>query len=110
MVAINDIGDKDKAVSFGVVSLEGSRIVDFEEKPARPRSSLVATACYILPARIKPLLKKYYSSGTLDNLGNFISFLVNEDEVLAHKFSDVWYDIGSLEVSELMSSKPGTNK
>ncbi len=95
LVAVHDVGDREKASQFGVVTLEGSRIVGFEEKPARPKSSLVATAIYILPPRIFPVLSHYYATGERDNLGSFIAHLVAREDVYAYIFSEIWFDIGS---------------
>ena len=95
LVAVYDIGDKSKASQFGVVQLDGRRIVELEEKPAKPKSSLIATACYILPARIFPLLSRYCAEGKSDNLGDFISYLIDKDEVYAYTFTELWVDIGS---------------
>ena len=97
LVAVYDIGDKDKASQFGVVQLEGHRIAEFQEKPASPESSLVATACYIFPRRIFPLLHQYCRQGKRDNLGSFITSLIGEDEVHAYIFTEPWLDIGSLD-------------
>jgi len=97
LVAVYDIGDKDKASQFGVVQLEGHRIAEFQEKPAIPESSLVATACYIFPRRIFPLLHRYCQEGKRDNLGSFISYLIDQDEVHAYTFTELWLDIGSVE-------------
>jgi glucose-1-phosphate thymidylyltransferase len=97
LVAVYDVGDKSKAGQFGVVQLKGNRIIELVEKPAKPKSSLVAIACYIFPPRIFPLLFQCCTEGR-DNLGNFISFLVETDQVQAYTFSDVWFDIGSLDV------------
>ena len=96
LVAVYDIGDRTKAGQFGVVRLEGSRIIELVEKPTKPKSSLVAIACYILPPRIFPLLFRCCTEGR-DNLGSFISYLVEVDKVQAYTFSDVWFDIGSLD-------------
>lgn len=96
LLAVHDIGDKSKATQFGVVRLDGNRIIEFEEKPAKPRSSLVATACYIFPPRIFPLLSRYCSERTKDNLGNFISYLMDSDEVYAYPFTELWFDIATL--------------
>jgi glucose-1-phosphate thymidylyltransferase len=98
LVAVYDVGDKAEAKRFGVVQLDGHKIIEFVEKPAQPKSSLIAVACYILPPRIFPLLLQCCGQGKSDNLGNFISYLVETDEVRAYTFSDVWFDIGSLEV------------
>lgn len=97
LVAVYDIGDKDKASQFGVVQLEGHRIAEFQEKPAKPKSSLVATACYIFPQRMFPLLHQYCQEGKRDNLGSFISYLIDQDEVHAYTFTEPWLDIGNLD-------------
>lgn len=95
LVAVHDISDKRKAAQFGVVKLEGDRIVRFEEKPANPESALVATAIYIFPPRLFPILAHYCARGQTDDLGSFISYLVNVDEVKAYVFAEAWFDIGS---------------
>jgi len=97
LVAVYNIGDKDKATQFGVVQLDEDRIVGLQEKPPEPKSSLVATACYILPRRIFPLLRQYCQQGKRDNLGSLIAYLVDQDEVYAYTFTEPWVDIGSVE-------------
>jgi len=94
LVAVHDIGDKSEAVQFGVVRLEGNRIVEFEEKPSSPKSTLIATALYILPACLFPTLARYCSEGMTDALGNFISYLVSTEKVRAYVFTEAWFDIG----------------
>lgn len=101
-VAVYDIGDKSKATEFGVVRLEGDRIVEFDEKPVVPESSLVATACRIVPPRIFPILSEFCSEGKRDNLGNFIACLVDMDEVYAYTFTELWLDIGSIDTYSSM--------
>lgn len=44
LVAVHDIGDKDRASQFGVVEVEKGRIVKCEEKPIRPKASLIGIA------------------------------------------------------------------
>jgi glucose-1-phosphate thymidylyltransferase len=95
LIAIHDIGDRSQARQFGVVQLAGQRIVELEEKPAKPKSSLVATASYILPSRVFPLLHQYCSGNRRDNLGSFISHLIATDEVHGYIFTEPWFDIGS---------------
>ena len=95
LVAVYDIGDKRKAVKFGVVKLEGNRIIEFEEKPSKPKSTLIATALYVLPPHLFPILTRYCSAGKTDNLGDFISYLVDADKVRAYVFADAWFDIGT---------------
>ena len=95
VVAVYDIGNKSKASQFGVVSLHRNCIAEFAEKPAKPKSSLVATAIYILPPSVFPLLTQYCSEDRGDNLGNFIAYLVKRAKVHTYSFSELWLDIGS---------------
>ena len=97
LVAVYDIGDKNKATQFGVVQLDKHRLVKFQEKPNKPESSLIATACYIFPQRIFPYLYQYCQQGKRDNLGSLIAYLVDQDEVHAYTFTEPWIDIGSAE-------------
>jgi len=97
LVAVYDIGDKSKASQFGVVELDKNRIVQFEEKPAIPRSSLIATACYVFPPRILSMLHDYWQLGERDNLGAFIAHLVDREELHAYTFTELWLDIGTAE-------------
>jgi len=108
LVAVYDIGDRDKARQFGVVRLDGNRIVELEEKPADPRSSLISTACYVFPPRIFPLLSQFCSQVGRDNLGSFITYLIGRDEVYAYVFSEPWFDIGNAETLQLLMTEPGT--
>ncbi len=95
LIAICDIGDKKKASHFGVVRLNGHKIIEVEEKPPVPSSSLIATACYLLPPRVFPHLAQYCSKDKRDNLGKFIAYLTARDEVHGYPFSEPWFDIGS---------------
>ncbi len=98
LVAVHDIDDKSKACQYGVVQLEGHKIVELEEKPAQPKSSLIAIACYIFPRRIFTLLRQYCAEGKKDNLGGFIAYLIAKDEVHAYIFNEPWFDIGSTDI------------
>jgi len=98
LVAVHDIGDRSKASQYGVVQLDGHKIIEFEEKPAKPKSSLVATACWILPSRVFPLLSEFCVGGKRNNLGTFIIYLLGRGEVHAYPFTELWFDVGSIEV------------
>jgi glucose-1-phosphate thymidylyltransferase len=101
LVAVHDIGDRDKASHFGVVHLNSHKIISIKEKPASPGTSLIATACYLMPPRVLPHLDRYCAEGRRDNLGNFISYLVTNDEVCAYTFTEGWFDIGT-EAADLL--------
>jgi len=107
MVAVYDISDKGKASQFGVVQLDGHKVIELQEKPTEPECSLIATACYVFPQRIFPLLFQYCSEHKRDNLGNFISYLIKNDEVHAHIFTELWLDVGSIETYESIQQVSG---
>ncbi|MBN1375573.1 MAG: nucleotidyltransferase family protein [Dehalococcoidia bacterium] len=98
LVAVYDVGHPSKATQYGVVELDGKRIVELEEKPANPQFSLVATACWIVPSKVFPLIEEFCRGVMRDNLGSFIKYLIGKDEVLTYPFKQAWIDIGSLEI------------
>ena len=104
LVAVQDIGDISLASKYGVVRLDGNRIIQFEEKPPEPKSSLIATACWVLPSRVFPIMFEYSRAGKRDNLGSFITYLIEEitEDVYAFPFTERWLDIGSIEVYEAL--------
>ena len=98
LVAVYDVGLPSRATRYGVVRTENNRIVEFEEKPAAPKTSLVSTACWILPPRVFPLISAFSDSAGADNLGLFITYLIGIDTVRAYPFEELWIDIGNLEI------------
>ncbi len=98
LIAVCDVGDLSKATRYGVVRLEGRQVVKLEEKPPHPKSTLVSTACWIVPARVFPFVREFSLEAKRDNLGNFITYLTEKDKVFAFAFKETWIDIGNLEI------------
>jgi glucose-1-phosphate thymidylyltransferase len=98
LIAVYDVGDPARATQYGVVKLEGDRIMELEEKPAKPKSSLVSTACWILPPAVFPVIAEFCREAMRDNLGSFITYLLERDTVRAYRFKELWMDIGSLDI------------
>ena len=96
LIAVYDIGNREEARQFGVVRLDGAKVVELTEKPQNPQSCLVSTACYAFPSRIIPLLDEYCKNIKRDNLGSFISHLVKIDSVQGYVINGLWFDIGSV--------------
>ena len=99
-VALFDIGRKTKAANkYGVVDIaHDGKIIDFQEKPATPKTSLVSTACYILSREdLKELGRCIKENKKPDNLGDFIKYLSTKKSVYCYVFSEKWFDIGSHE-------------
>jgi len=96
-LAAYDVGSREKAKSYGLVELDGDRVVDFQEKPEDPPSTLVSIACYAFPAE-SVRFSEYLSGGNNpDEPGWFIQWLVEHGAVSAFTFDGAWYDIGTPE-------------
>ena len=95
-VALHDVGDLDLAAKYGIVALgDGERIESFEEKPAEPRSTLVATATYLFHRAHVPLVRRYLGEGNSpDQPGRFVAWLVPRAPVYGYVFEGDWRDIG----------------
>ncbi|GAB3411247.1 NDP-sugar synthase [Haloparvum alkalitolerans] len=97
-IAAYDVGSRDRATSYGVVELEGDRIVDFAEKPEHPKSSLVSIACYGFPSDSIDLLETYLEEGNNpDEPGWFVQWLQDRTPTHAFTFDGAWFDIGTAE-------------
>jgi len=97
VLAAYDVGSPERASSYGVLSLDGDRVTELQEKPADPPSTLVSIACYAFPAEAVTF-EEYLSDGNNpDEPGWFISWLVDREPVSAFTFDEAWYDIGTPE-------------
>ena len=96
LIAVYDIGDRELAKRYGVVVLEGDRVISFREKPPEPASTLISTGVYVFPERVMGLIGEYLANGNRDSPGYFVQWLLERgEEITAYRFSDYWYDIGS---------------
>ena len=98
-VALYDIKDLNAAKRFGVVKVDGdSRITNFEEKPAVPKSTLISTGVYYFPKEKLSLIGEYLKvSDKIDAPGYYIGWLSETGRVYGYTFSEDWYDIGDIE-------------
>ena len=100
LVAFYDLKDPMKlANKFGVGIIdENKRVINFEEKPEQPKSSLASTGCYVYDKEAIQILKDGIGDEHFnDNSGNFIVHLLDVSKVHAYVFDEGWFDIGSHE-------------
>jgi len=96
LIAVYDVGDFELAKRYGVVLLEDERIVDFEEKPIKPKSTWISTGIYIFPKEVMNLIPEYLNENSKDSPGYFVQWLLSKGiEIYAYRFDNYWYDIGS---------------
>ena len=95
-LAAYDVGSREKAKSYGLVELEGDRVVDFQEKPDDPKSTLVSIACYAFPQDSVSLLATYLAGeNNPDEPGWFVQWLQDREPTYAYTFEGAWFDIGT---------------
>jgi glucose-1-phosphate thymidylyltransferase len=98
-IALYDVKRIDRARFYGVVSIASDcKIIDFQEKPTEPKSSLVSTACYAFTKDgVKKILRYLDEGNEPDKMGHFIEWLYKNDSVYGFVFKGIWFDIGSFE-------------
>ena len=76
VVAITETAERKALKSGGVVKVASeSRVIEFEEKPSRPRSKLLALPLYRVSRDTIPQLKRYLMDGNdRNNLGSFFGW------------------------------------
>jgi glucose-1-phosphate thymidylyltransferase len=98
-VAVRDVGSLELASQYGIVALDGDgRVVEFEEKPVDPPSTLAATATYVFHRAHAGLIDVYLEAGhDADQPGRFVGWLQRREPVYGWVFDASWYDIGDHE-------------
>jgi len=95
VVAAHVLGDPEKLKRTGVVQLDAhDRVIDFEEKPASPKSNLGVPPLYIYPRRSLGRFRQYLANPVNpDAPGHFIAWLHKQEAVHAFRFEGDRYAI-----------------
>jgi glucose-1-phosphate thymidylyltransferase len=98
-VAVHRVPDPELIKQYAVAELDAvDRVVSLEEKPARPRSDLAATAAYLYRPEHAALVGPYLDEGNpRDAPGNFVVWLYRRAPVYGYRFEGGWMDIGDPE-------------
>ncbi len=110
-VGLKDLHSKNLVSLYGVVETGADgRIAGFEEKPAQPRSTLIAIGLYFFPAATLSLVRTYLDLGnSKDAPGYYLQWLHTRTPVYGHVLEGEWYDIGDLDsyqrADEIMTHK-----
>ncbi|HBN56625.1 MAG TPA: glucose-1-phosphate adenylyltransferase [Lachnospiraceae bacterium] len=101
-IAVIEVPMKE-ASRFGIMNTdpETGRIVEFEEKPAQPKSNLASMGIYIFNWKLlrKMLLADMKNEESSHDFGkDIIPALLNDDKRLfAYKFKGYWKDVGTID-------------
>jgi glucose-1-phosphate thymidylyltransferase len=92
-----DLKDLEEATRRGVVRVENNLIIDFEEKPKNPKSTLCSTSTYFFRKETISLMKNFLEEpGSKDQPGLFLEYLYKKVPVYAYITKQKWIDIGTL--------------
>lgn len=99
-VAVIHVPDED-ATRFGIMNTDNTdRVIDFEEKPAKPKSNLASMGIYIFTWEVlrRYLMESHATGQNMDDFGKNVipSFLANGENVFAYAFSGYWKDVGTI--------------
>ena len=102
VVALFDVKDLELAKLYGIVTIDhNGKIIHFEEKPKKPKSTLSSTGVYIYSkTTIQKLIDFIKTSGKKDKAGDFLHWLYNKEDVYTYVSKEQWFDIGNLEQLE----------
>ena len=95
-IALFDVGDKELAKKYGICNLDkDNKVIDFQEKPPSPKSTLAATALYYIPKEKVEKIREYMKTNlSKDAPGNLMKWLAKEDRLFGYVTKESWYDIG----------------
>lgn len=96
VIGVLEFEDESKLSKYGIVATDDDdQVTDFLEKPDEPPSNLVAMGMYLFPGEKLELIDAYLESGgNPDEPGWYVTWLVENDSVYAHRFEGLWFDIG----------------
>ena len=100
-VAVLEVPLKE-ASRFGIMNTdEHDRIIEFDEKPAEPKSNLASMGIYIFNwGRLRSvLLNNYSKDGQMLDFGKHVipSYLEAGENVYAYRFNGYWKDVGTID-------------
>jgi glucose-1-phosphate thymidylyltransferase len=111
-IGVADVKSRKQAAHFGVVTLDRrQRVIGFQEKPQRPKSTLIGMCLYFFPEATLRLVDEYLADPrhSRDTLGSYIQWLSGRRMVCAKAFRKTWLDIGThstyRKVKEITSRK-----
>jgi glucose-1-phosphate thymidylyltransferase len=101
-LATYDVGDLEAIKKYNNITINTDGVItQFEEKPAKPHSTLTGIALYYFSSETLPLFTTYIAAGNNpDQPGLFIQWLYTRKPVKTFQIRGTWFDIGSKETLE----------
>jgi glucose-1-phosphate thymidylyltransferase len=94
---------------LGCAQLAGDKLINFEEKPAEPKSTFQSVPIYIYSKNDLKLVREYVGDegNSLASPGSIVPFLIEKTEAFAFQIRNGFYhDVGTKEVLEKLKFTP----
>ena len=92
---------REEARRFGIMALDDDgRIVDFEEKPERPKSDLASMGIYLFSRQVLSRVLRADArnpASTHDFGRDILPAIIGENQVFGYNFNGYWRDVGTVE-------------
>ena len=101
--AVYDIQDPQLAAKkYGVFETDAAgKVLSIEEKPERPKTSLIGMGVYYFPGATLPRVAEYLADkNAKDAPGYYLQWLFKRSTIFSFTFQGMWYDIGDLQALE----------
>ena len=97
-VGLFDVKDLHLAKKYGIVSLDAEgKIVEFQEKPKTPHSTLASMCLYYFPKDCIRYIDEYTKDAKfIDAPGNYIDWLSKKTPVYGYVTDGIWFDVGDI--------------
>ncbi len=98
-VCLKDLKSKKLVSLYGAVEIDrDARVVDFEEKPPKPRSTLISMGVYIFAQPHLGLFDTYVEEGhSPDAPGYFLQWFFQKVPFYGYVINGEWFDIGDID-------------
>ncbi len=98
-VCLKDLKSKKNVSLYGAVEVDKKgKVVDFEEKPPKPRSTLISIGVYFYGKQHLPLFQAYLDEGrSKDAPGYYLQWVHEKIDVFGYVIDGEWYDIGDID-------------
>jgi glucose-1-phosphate thymidylyltransferase len=98
-----DIQKIEEAKRFGVALVENNLIIDFQEKPSQPKSTLCSASTYFYKKETLNLIKEFTKEENKDYPGLLMQYLYKKVPIYAY-IVEKWLDIGTEQALEQAST------
>jgi glucose-1-phosphate thymidylyltransferase len=98
-VCLKDLKSKKQVSLYGAVEINKElQVIDFEEKPPKPSTTLISIGLYYFGKAHLPLFQRYLEDGhSKDAPGYYLQWLHRQIPVFGYVIDGEWFDIGDID-------------